>query len=149
MAKIGFYPGSFNPWHAGHEDILIKALQVFDHVIIGVGHNPAKPDDHDIPRDDLYAQFGSRISIYPYNTLMVDAVNTYNKNNEHKISAVIRGLRNGYDLQAEMVMQYWNEDLGLKIPQVTFITSRELAHISSTVIRQIKSFERPSNVVES
>ena len=45
-----------------------------------------------------------------------------------KPCAVIRGLRNGNDLQYEMNQQYWNEDLGLKIPIVYFICDRTLAH---------------------
>lgn len=45
MNGIGVYPGSFNPWHEGHEDVLNKALKVFDKVIILIGYNPDKGED--------------------------------------------------------------------------------------------------------
>lgn len=51
---------------------------------------------------------------------------------------MICGLRNGYDLQYEMNQQYWNEDLGLEISVVYFITDRKLAHVSSSAIRGIR-----------
>jgi len=56
---------------------------------------------------------------------------------EVQASAVIRGLRNGADLQYETNMQYWNEDLGLEIPVVYFICDRKLSHISSSMIREL------------
>jgi pantetheine-phosphate adenylyltransferase len=52
--------------------------------------------------------------------------------------AIIRGLRNGYDLQYEQNQQYWYEDLGISIPIVYFITDRKLSHISSTAIREVQ-----------
>ncbi len=57
---------------------------------------------------------------------------------ELNAEAVVRGLRNGTDLQYEMNQQYWNEDLGLNVPIVYFITDRKLSHISSSAIREIK-----------
>ena len=41
--KIAIYPGSFNPWHEGHQDIVNKALKIFDKVVIAIGRNPSKP----------------------------------------------------------------------------------------------------------
>ena len=52
--------------------------------------------------------------------------------------AIVRGLRNGYDLQYEMNQQYWYEDLGIKIPIIYFVTDRKLSHISSSAIREIE-----------
>ena len=43
MEKVAIYPGSFNPWHKGHEDILKKALKIFDKVLVLQGRNPLKP----------------------------------------------------------------------------------------------------------
>lgn len=140
--RWAIYPGSFNPWHEGHEDVLEKALQVFDRVIIAHGNNPEKPqttgpfvkDEHALSKKHAH-----RIEFYRFDKLLVDAIKNYEKTGI-PIGAVIRGLRNGHDLQYEMNQQYWNEDLGLKIPIVYFITDRSLSHISSSAIRSIEKF---------
>src|SRR5690606_36401026 len=56
----------------------------------------------------------------------------------NKRNTTFRGLRNRNDLQYEMNNQYWNEDIGIQIPFVYFITDRRLAHVSSSAIRGIK-----------
>ena len=134
--KVGFYPGSFNPWHEGHEDVLNKALKVFDRVIIAVGHNPEKERSSWSTLRD----FGERVRVTTYDGLMVDKI-VWLTVPGWIPTAVIRGLRNGNDLQYEMNQQYWNEDLGLEIPVVYFITDRTKAHISSSAIRSIQEIQ--------
>lgn len=131
--KIAFYPGSFNPWHKGHSDILRKALQVFDKVIVGVGINPDKGGNYNLDEcfNDFRDIFDKQVEIRHFNGLLVNHVK------ELEVDAVIRGLRNGHDLEYEMNQQYWNEDLGLEIPVVYFICDRSLGHVSSSAIRMI------------
>ena len=136
--KRAIYPGSFNPWHEGHADVLKKALKVFDQVIIAIGKNPEKDgvaspsDNHRIPqeiRDD------NRINVIVFDGLLVDVINRWG------VTAVIRGLRNGTDLEYERTQQYWNEDLCIKVPTICFITDRKLVHISSSAIRMVKKLK--------
>lgn len=136
--KTAVYPGSFNPWHDGHSDILRKALKVFGRVIVARGVNPDKLTS-DYSFESLYdfSNFGHEISkgsveIKEFHGLLVNFVVECNA------SAVIRGLRNGSDLQYEQNQQYWNEDLGLIVPTVYFICDRTLSHISSSAIRAIE-----------
>ncbi len=122
--RTAIYPGSFNPWHEGHTDILEKALKVFDKVIIAIGRNPDKATDTQVC-PDLGLNFRSRLEngtvvIKRFDGLLVDVIK------DTWANAVIRGLRNGHDLQYEMNQQYWNEDLGLKVPIVYFICDRNL-----------------------
>lgn len=141
MKTVGLYPGSFNPWHKGHEDILNKALSVFETVIVAVGTNPAKSDFGGwatLPDFLTSPKFPYGVEATRFRGLLSDFVSKYNQTNQDKITAVIRGLRSGYDLQYEQNMQYWNEDLGLSVPTVYFIADRSLAHISSSAIRQIQ-----------
>jgi len=128
--KVAIFPGSFNPWHEGHQDVVGKALKVFDKVIVCVMANPEKVNDP--LRLDIDVPAGPNVTTVNYNGLLVDAVK------ELKADAVIRGLRNGHDLQYEMNIQYWNEDLGLTVPIVYFITDRSISHISSSAIRAVK-----------
>ena len=141
--KVGVYPGSFNPWREGHTDIVRKALKVFDKVIIASGINPDKPDTvrsvQDLKNvlletfeDEMYH---NEVVINGFSGLLVDFVK------KHKATAVIRGLRNGHDLQYEMNQQYWNEDLGMDAPIVYFICDRKLSHISSSAIRAVEKIK--------
>jgi len=148
--NIGLYPGSFNPWHGGHSDILLKALSVFDRVIVVKAINPEKKKEE----QSSYNFMDCSCVITP---LMVDRkislnrvwfteddrplehmVNQGFEDFPHKIDAIIRGLRNGNDLQYEMNQQYWNEDVGIKIPFIYFITDRKLGHVSSSSIRAVE-----------
>src|SRR5438105_3900949 len=104
MVNIAIYPGSFNPWHQGHEDILNKALKIFDKIIVLQGHNPAKLE---VKNKDFLLEiekYKDRVEGGFFKGLLVDAIKDFNFN------AIIRGLRNGHDLQYEMNNQYWNED---------------------------------------
>lgn len=147
--KIAVYPGSFNPWHEGHSDILRKSLQVFDKVIVSAGRNPDKTEwDYDLNkmcedfRDNEYRWINGqepRIIVRHFTGLLIDHIAAIEK--DYHIDAVIRGLRNGSDLQYEMNQQYWNEDLGIKIPTVYFICDRKLGHISSSILRSLRKFD--------
>lgn len=139
--SIGFYPGSFNPWHQGHWDVLEKSLKVFDKVVVAFGKNPEKfdPDqaaDWWAAGEEIGVEF-PQVEIIEFDGLLVDAVAKYETDNSVKINAIIRGLRNGNDLQYEMNQQYWNEDLGLKCPVVFFITDRSVMHYSSSAFRSL------------
>jgi pantetheine-phosphate adenylyltransferase len=131
--KTAIFPGSFNPWHDGHSDILKKALLVFDRVIIAVGTNPDKAVTTNIVIEAIAKEFESynRVHVTSFTGFLADFVK------ESKADAVIRGLRNSQDLEAEKVQQYWNEDLGLTVPTMYFISDRKHVHISSSAIRAV------------
>lgn len=142
--KICMFPGTFSPWHEGHDDILEKALKVFDCVVVAVGINPDKVGDKSLVEHTLEFQESfipnkhlDKVMVFAFKGLLVDAVKDFEQESNLKICAIARGLRNGHDLQYEMNQMCWNEDLGLKIPFVYFITDRTKAHISSSAIKQI------------
>lgn len=135
MVKLAIYAGSFNPWHQGHEDILIKALKVFDKVLVLQGHNPNKLESKDKSFLEISKRF-ENVETGMFKGLLADVVK------EIKPNALIRGLRNGYDLEYEANLQYWNEDLGIKCPTVYFLCDRTLSHISSSAIRELNQFRK-------
>ena len=137
--KIAIYPGSFNPWHEGHKDILNKALQVFDRIIVAKGQGTNKVFEG--WSGEVLKTESDTIRYVWFFGLLVDFIRDINKGNPKEcITAVIRGLRNGYDLQYEMNMQYTNEDLGLTIPVVYFMTDRKYSHISSSTLRELNQY---------
>jgi len=133
--KLGVYPGSFKPWHLGHTDIVLKSLGIFDQVIIAQGNNQDKPKTTTLSWDfpEELEKYKHRIKHEFFDGPLKHFIE------EKRFNAVIRGLRNGNDLQYEMNNQYWNEDVGVKIPFVYFITDRRLAHVSSSAIRGLES----------
>jgi pantetheine-phosphate adenylyltransferase len=150
MKKIGIYPGSFNPFHAGHKDILSKALEVFDQVIVVSIKNPEKESDQSLSRiceginkkimSTMDQSEISNITLVEWTddvlySAVKRVISEFGSNHKY---AIIRGLRNGHDLQYEMNNQYWNEDTGLYYPFVYFITDRALAHVSSSSIRSVE-----------
>lgn len=149
MRTVAIYPGSFNPWHDGHDSILTKALQCFDHVLVALGYNPEK-DVYNI-EDRVKQVEGSilenwdndKVSVVSFTGLLVDFVDkaTDYLEDDEEVVVIVRGLRNGHDLQYEMNQQYWNEDLGLTIPIAYFICDRDLAHVSSSMIRALDNFK--------
>jgi pantetheine-phosphate adenylyltransferase len=129
--QIAVYPGSFNPFHKGHYNILQKAEAIFDKVIIAKGANPGKEEStFEVPTILSNRQTAS------YAGLLTDYVNGLG----YPVT-IIRGLRNSTDLQYELNQYRYLQDLSshhLKI--VSIFCDREFEHISSTGIRQLQNY---------
>ena len=150
--KVAIYPGSFNPFHRGHLDVIKQALKLFDKVIIARGINPEKDkkDDRFWSTDDCVGLQdlidGHKVEIEDFEGLLSDfievatiesSISSYEPND----FAVIKGLRNGQDLEYEKNQQYWNEDLVVLIPFFYIISDRNNCHISSSAIRGLEKFK--------
>ncbi|WP_448702995.1 adenylyltransferase/cytidyltransferase family protein [Mucilaginibacter sp. AW1-3] len=132
--KIAVYPGSFNPFHKGHLNILEKAEKIFDKVIIARGVNPEKENN---TQDALPGVLRYRQQT-EYKSLLTDFVAGLG----YPVT-IIRGLRNSTDLQYELNQYRYLQDLtndGINI--VSIFCDREFEHISSTAIRQLKKFDK-------
>ena len=139
--KIAFYPGSFNPFHEGHEDIIEKALKVFDKVVVLQLSNASKADlMQDYTQDYFDTRKDVEILQRP-NESIVTAIGNYLLNLEGKHQfAIIRGIRNEKDFCDEQILTYWYEDLGIKMPIFHIISDRELVHISSSAIKAANKY---------
>lgn len=133
---IGIYPGSFNPFHKGHYNILMKAEKIFDRVIVARGVNTEKPkSDWDMPN-----QVKNRVEVIDYNGLLTDLVEEVSKLNPNDKVTIIRGLRNSVDLQHEMNQYRYFQDLMPTLQMVSIFCDKEFEHISSSGIRVLKPF---------
>ncbi|MDH5719681.1 MAG: pantetheine-phosphate adenylyltransferase [Spirochaetia bacterium] len=146
------YPGSFDPLTNGHLDIIDRALEIVDHLVIAVLHNSAKKSLLTIEqRIDLISEVmkkRSNVSIKMFSGLLVD----FCRGNDIKI--VIRGLRAVSDFDYEHAVFLMNRNLFSKLETVFLMSSGEHSFISSTMIKEVASYgghiaDRVPDVVNS
>lgn len=136
MKRIAIFPGSFNPFTIGHEDILIRGLKLFDHIVIGIGKNDMKPmDDADGRADELRRLYAheKRISVDVYHELTVDFAK------KHQAAFILRGVRSIKDYEYEQNIASINQQLA-GIETVILFTKPAHACISSSVIRELQQY---------
>ena len=139
--SLAVYPGSFDPLTLGHVDIASRATTLFDVVVIGVAHNAAKAGRHLLDVEERLALVRASTSHLP--GVEVDIVPGLLADycRQRGASAIIKGLRNGSDLDAELPMALLNRDLGA--PETVFLTaSPAYAHISSSLVKDIAGYGR-------
>lgn len=133
--KIAFFPGSFDPITIGHYDIVLRALKLFDKVIIGVGENVSKTSFFPLKDRLTFIEKAflkeERVEIISFKGLTADLCH---KNN---ISFIIRGLRNSIDFTYERNIATINKNLNKKLETISFFTSSKYADISSNIIKDI------------
>ncbi|MEY4610230.1 MAG: Pantetheine-phosphate adenylyltransferase [Bacteroidota bacterium] len=136
-SKIAFFPGSFDPFTKGHEDIVLRALALFDEVVIGIGQNSSKARYFDLEKiksciEDTFK--GKPVRVVSYQDL------TANVAKEVGAKFIIRGLRNTTDFEYENSISQVNRHINPALETVFLITSPHLAPISSTIIRDLHRY---------
>jgi pantetheine-phosphate adenylyltransferase len=140
VARVGFYPGSFDPVTNGHIDIIGRAARLVDRLVIAVGeHHGKKPlfvggdrvaflEQHVKP---IAADAGIDIFVKTFDNLTVDAAR------EAGAGVIIRGLRDSGDFDYEMQMAGMNEAMAPDIETVFLAAAPEVRHVAGTFVRQI------------
>lgn len=141
MTRTVLYPGSFDPLTNGHVDILKKSLDLADKVIVAIGVQASKTPTFSfeervemieiVARDAFGARAAGRLEVISFKGLVVNAAR------EHGASALIRGLRDGTDLDYEMQMSGMNQDMVPDVQTVFLPASPGVRHITATLVRQI------------
>ena len=136
--NIVVYPGSFNPITNGHTDLVERALHLFDHVILAIGTSAQKDPkvalaDRIELCEDVAKQYGDRVSVEGFNTLLVDFVSSKGAR------FILRGLRTVTDFDYEFQMAEMNRSLSPQIEYVFLPTSKDCSFISSTLVREISA----------
>ena len=136
MKSTALFPGSFNPFTKGHADIVSRALNMFDEVIIGIGINSEKPQDSASKNlENIKKTYADepRVKIITYNTLTADVVK------EENATCIIRGIRNDVDLKYESEIARANYTL-FGVETVFLLASPELKEISSSLVRELERY---------
>ena len=135
MKRIALFPGSFDPFTAGHLNILKRALTMFDEVVVAVGINGDKSGFFDNPtRMDIINQTCRSlvgVRVIEYSGLTIDICRQLG------INHIIRGVRNMIDFETERSIADANRRLAPEIETIIIPTAQEFAHISSSAVRDI------------
>lgn len=140
MTRTALYPGTFDPLTNGHMDIISASLRLADHLVVAVGIHPAKSPMLDA--DDRMKlietvagpeakKAGVALTVKTFDNLVIDFAA------EMGATILIRGLRDGTDLDFEMQMAGMNRTMAPEIQTVFLPASPGDRHITATLVRQI------------
>lgn len=146
MKTKALFPGSFDPFTAGHLNILRRALTIFDEVVVAAGVNQDKKGFYDNDtRLDIIAQAtrGMKgVSIMSYDGLTVDICRSLG------IRHIVRGVRNMLDFENERAIADANRRMAPEIETIIIPTAQEFAHISSSAVRDILKHHGDTSLFE-
>lgn len=137
--RTGFYSGSFDPVTLGHADVMARALQLVDRLVIGIGVHPGKTPMFTVEeRTEMLkaataaaAPSGAVVEVVTFAGLTVDAAR------QAGATVIFRGLRDATDFDYEMQMCGMNGAMAPGIGTVFLPASPGVRHITATLVRQI------------
>lgn len=139
--RIAVFPGSFDPITKGHESLVLKALPLFDEIIVAVGKNTSKQYLFSLEKrikwiEKTFAAVPS-IKVMSYTGLTVDFCE------KHSAYFILRGLRNTTDFTFEQSIAQMNKDLHKKIETICLFTNKEHAAINASIVRELIKNKAP------
>mgnify|MGYP000090636966 CR=1 FL=1 len=138
MLRIALFPGSFDPFTKGHEDIVRRGLHLFDEIIIGIGRNARKQRYFTLDQMTTWIEGTFRdepaVRVMSYDDL------TANVARQLGARFILRGLRNTTDFEYENGISQVNRYVYEEVETVFLITSPHLAPISSSIIRDLHRY---------
>lgn len=135
MKRTALFPGSFDPFTAGHLNILKRALTMFDEVVVAVGINQDKrgffSNEKRLEIINQAVAGMDNVRVIEYSNLTIDTCRALG------INHIVRGVRNMLDFETERSIADANRRLAPQIETIIIPTAQEFAHISSTAVRDI------------
>jgi len=136
--RKAIYPGTFDPMTNGHLDLVQRASQIFDEVIIGVSENPNKSKLFDIDeRQEIARQITSdipNVTVIGFSGLLIDFLA------EQEVRIVLRGLRALSDFEFEFHLASANKRLNPNIETIFMTPDEENHFISSSLVKEISKY---------
>jgi pantetheine-phosphate adenylyltransferase len=135
MKTRAVYPGTFDPFTRGHEDIVRRAAGIFEHVVVAIAANPNKTPTFDIEQRVMLARGVladiSNIEVVGYSGLTVEFARSNN------LGVVVRGLRAVSDFEFEFQLANMGRHLEPDIETMFMVPKEQFTFISSTLVREI------------
>ncbi len=133
--RIAIFPGSFDPITKGHENILLRALPLFDEVIIAIGKNSSKQSYFTLEQRERWIkqvfENEPKVRVETYIGLTIDFCK------KMKADYILRGLRTSADFEFEKAIAQNNKVMAPEIETVFILPVSELSAINSTIVRDI------------
>jgi pantetheine-phosphate adenylyltransferase len=139
MKRIALFPGSFDPFTKGHEDIVLRGLSLFDEIIVAIGYNSNKSQRY-FPIDFMVEKINETFATYPNITVQTFSELTAEFAKKNKARYLLRGLRNTTDFEYENSIAQVNRNLNHELESVFLITSPLFASINSSIIREVHRY---------
>ncbi len=137
MCQRAIYPGTFDPVTHGHIDVIKRALNIFEEVVVAVAHNPHKKPLFSVKERIALLKKATkdmdRIIIEDFQGLVVDYAR------RKKINTIIRGLRMLSDFEYEFQMALTNRKLNSEIETIFLMTSEPYSYLSSKLLKEAAS----------
>lgn len=135
MKRIAIFPGSFDPITKGHENLLQRALPLFDEIIIAIGKNSNKQSYFTLEQREKWITqvFGNepKVKIETYSGLTIEFCKKMNA------KFILRGLRTSADFEFEKAIAQNNKIMAPEIETIFILPIPELSAINSTIVRDI------------
>ena len=132
--KIGIFPGSFDPITSGHRHIILKASELVDVLIVGIGDNPSKKVSIQWKREkngQKYFKSYNNILVKKYSGL----TNTFRR--KENAEFIFRGLRSSVDFEYEKQIAETNSVINKEIETIFLLSEIKYGMISSSIVREI------------
>jgi pantetheine-phosphate adenylyltransferase len=137
--KRAIYPGTFDPITNGHVDIIQRAAEMFDEIVVAVAENKAKKPmftiEERVAMTKKATKSISNVKVISFHSLLVDL------SDELDANIIIRGIRAVSDFEYEFQMGYANSSLKKELETIFLMPSLEYAFISSSIVRSILPFD--------
>lgn len=135
MRRIAIYPGTFDPITNGHVDLVDRALNIFDEIVVAVSTAYGKKTLFGLDKREQMIQEvfknNSRVKVVSFEGLLVDTAV------KHGACAIVRGLRAVSDFDYEFQMSSMNNKLNSDIQTIFLTPSEKFSCISSTLVRAV------------
>ena len=135
MTRIAIFPGSFDPITKGHESVILRAMPLFDKIVVAIGTNSEKQGYFSLEKriEWLHKVFFDKpkIEIVSYQGLTIDYCR------QKDIRFILRGLRTSADFEFERTIGQMNKSMMPEIETIFLLTTPEHTHINSSIVREI------------